>query len=120
MLPESWCSKNSQKKKKRYPRKRNIIIHDPRLGFFGEISKKVAPSRDGSQWILIVGMLTEAHASDQHDFTVTFAPQILIETIHLRKSGEFGGGQPSSPNQKKGYAEPGCWGTHIGLNAYLT
>ena len=49
-------------KKKRYPRKRNIIIHDPRLGFFGEISKKVAPSRDGSQWILIVGMLTEAHA----------------------------------------------------------
>lgn len=40
--------------------------------------------------------------SDQHNFTVTFAPQILIETIHLRKSGEFGGGNQVLPTKKKG------------------
>lgn len=55
-------SKFIHEEKKNVTRKRNIIIHDPRLELFGEISKKVAPSRGGSQWILIVGMLTEAHA----------------------------------------------------------
>ena len=88
--------------RKRDAKRNIIIIHDPRLGFFGEISKKVARSRGGSQWSLIFGMLPEAHASDQHNFTLTFAPQILIETIHLRKSGEFGGGNQVLPTKKRG------------------